>query len=468
MDIITTKGTDELEGFIANNGLLKTLIDSVYDSICIVNASCKVLFWNTAAERLYTINRKDILNKDLRAVFPNALLPDVIRLNKSYVNHLHKLDDRQHVVINAKPIVVGGVLIGAMSADRDVSELVALSEQLNLATSNIDKLKEELEQLAEDRIGFDELIGVSAQMYEAVEMAKAVAGSSLSLLLTGESGTGKEVFARAVHLKSGRPGQFVPINCSAIPRSLLESELFGYVEGAFTGAQKGGKPGLFEIAHQGTLFLDEIGDMPIGMQAKLLRVLEDGVVQRLGSHVPIETDVRIIAATNHSLRERIVNKTFRSDLFYRLNAVHIELPPLRQRKEDIEVLVYEFTRRYCKRQGIAMIDYAPEVMRHFANYTWEGNVRELKNLVERFVIICASRQVQVVTQQMLPEEIKGRNLSPVEVVGLLQAVEEYERQVIERMLEHCKGNRARCAKKLGIPRSTLYFKLEKYNMNLKV
>lgn len=466
-EIRDLSGKEQLQLFIENNALLETLIDSVYDGICIVDADCKVLFWNTASERLYNLKRQDILAKDLREVFPNALLPDVIRLKRSYVNHLHFLEVNQRVVINAKPIIVAGELVGAISADRDVTEIAALSEQLSLAASNIDKLKEELEQLSEDRFGFEDLIGVSLPMYEAVEMAKAVASSDLSLLLTGESGTGKEVFARAVHHKSGRKGLFVPINCSAIPKSLLESELFGYVEGAFTGAVKGGKPGLFEVAHQGTLFLDEIGDMPIGMQAKLLRVLEDGKVQRLGAHTAIDTDVRIIAATNHSLRERIADKTFRSDLFYRLNAVHIQLPPLRERREDIEVLVYEFTRRYCKRQGIPMIDYAPEVMRRLMAYSWEGNVRELKNLVERFIIMCVSRQINQVTLAMLPEEMKGKALSPVEQVGLIQAVEDYERQVIERMLETCKGNRARCAKKLGIPRSTLYFKLEKYGMSVK-
>lgn len=458
---------DQLQRLIENNAILETLIDSVYDGICIVDAQCRVVFWNAGAERLYLKKRGDLLGKDLRAVFSNALLPDVLQHKRSYVNHLHVLEANRRVVINAKPIIVAGQLIGAMSADRDVTEITALSEQLSLATSNIDRLKEELEQLSDEPLGFDALIGVSAAMFEVVEMAKAVANSNLSLLLTGESGTGKEVFARAVHQKSGRRGPFVPINCSAIPKSLLESELFGYIEGAFTGALKGGKPGLFEVAHEGTLFLDEIGDMPMGMQAKLLRVLEDGKVQRLGSHVPMETDVRIIAATNHSLRERIVEKTFRSDLFYRLNAVNIHLPPLRERKEDIEVLVYEFTRRYCKRQGIEMLDYGPDVMRRLLAYNWEGNVRELKNMVERFVIMSASRQLTAVTFNMLPDEMKGKTLLPVESVGLIQAVEDYERQVIERMLEICKGNRAKCAKKLGVPRSTLYFKLEKYGMGLK-
>ena len=456
-----------LQQFIENNILLETLIDSVYDGICIVDANCVVLFWNVACERLYQIKRHEVLNKDLRDIFPQALLPDVLAFKRGYVNHLHSIQENRQVVINAKPIYDSGKLIGAISADRDVTEITALSEQLTLASSNIDKLKEELEQFGDERVGFDELIGVSPAMFEVVEMAKAVSNSTLSLLLTGESGTGKEVFARAVHHRSGRKGPFVPINCSAIPKNLLESELFGYVDGAFTGALKAGKPGLFEIAHRGTLFLDEIGDMPLNMQAKLLRVLEDGKVQRIGSHSSVSTDVRIIAATNHSLRERLSDKTFRSDLFYRLNAVHIQLPPLRDRKEDIEVFIYEFTRRYCRRLGIRMVDYSKEVMNRLISYRWEGNVRELKNMVERFVIMCVSRQLDEVPLSLLPEEMKGKSFLPAEQVGLIQAVEDYERQVIEQMLDLCKGNRAKCAKKLGIPRSTLYFKLEKYGMGLK-
>ncbi len=467
MDRKTKRGKALLQKFIENNMLLETLIDNVYDGICIVDSECTVLFWNLACERLYNIKRQDVLHRDLREIFPQALLPDVLLYKRGYVNHLHSIQENRQVVINAKPILVDGEVVGAMSADRDVTEIVALSEQLSLATSNIDKLKEELEQLTEERVGFDELIGVSSTMHEAVEMAKAVSKSNLSLLLTGESGTGKEVFARAVHHKSAREGLFVPINCSAIPKALLESELFGYSEGAFTGALKGGKPGLFEIAHKGTLFLDEIGDMPLDMQAKLLRVLEDGKVQRIGAQKAIETDVRIIAATNHALRDRIAEKSFRSDLFYRLNAVHIQLPPLRDRKEDIELLVYEFTRRYCKRQGIRMIDYPQEVLKRLMAYSWEGNVRELKNMVERFVIMCVSRHLDEVTLDLLPESMKGKPLLPVEQVGLIQAVEDYERRMIERMLIACKGNRAKCAKKLGIPRSTLYFKLEKYEIGPK-
>jgi PAS domain S-box-containing protein len=456
-----------LERFIKDNLILETLIDSVYDCICIVDTKCRVLLWNAASEKLYGFTKEQILYKDLRLFFPNALLPEVLATHKSYVNHLHVLEENRRIVINAKPLYLEGKLVGAIGADRDVSEIADLSERLTLATRNLDKLKEEIDHLYDNRFSFDELIGVSQKMHEAVEMAKSVSRSTLSVLLTGESGTGKELFARAVHKRSGRKGLFVPINCTAIPRSLLESELFGYVEGAFTGASRGGKAGLFEVAHEGTLFLDEIGDMPMGMQAKLLRVLEDGNVQRLGSHEWFQTDVRIIAATNHSLRERIDEKAFRSDLFYRLNAVHIHLPPLRDRRDDIELLVYEFTRHYCQRSGRDMIDYPPEVVKKLKQYNWEGNVRELKNMVERFVIMCSSRQKDIVDVSMLPEELKGKALAPVEQVGLIQAVEAFEKHVIEKMLKDCRGNRAKCAKKLAIPRSTLYFKLDKYGIMTK-
>ncbi|MCK8059581.1 MULTISPECIES: sigma-54-dependent Fis family transcriptional regulator [unclassified Fusibacter] len=453
-----------MEQYINNNLILNNLIDSVYDAICVIDQSYKVLLWNASAERIYGISKSKIIGSDLRDVFPNALLPSVIDSETSYINHFHQPSEGKRMVITAKPVYMDGKLIGAISADRDVSELSELSEKLSLVTDNLDKLKEEIEHLYEDKFSFSEIIGASPLMLEAVEMAKAVAKSTLSVLLTGESGTGKELFARALHERSGRKGLFVPINCSAIPKTLLESELFGYIEGAFTGAMRGGKAGLFEIANDGTLFLDEIGDMPMSMQSKLLRVLEDGKVQRIGSVKFIDTDVRIIAATNHNLREQIDKKRFRSDLFYRLNAVHIKLPALRERKEDIELLVYEFTRRYCSERAIDMIDYDEHVLKKLIDYRWDGNVRELKNMIERFVIMCNNEQSKMVGIEMLPDEVLGQLSSNSDKVGLIKAIEQFEKSMIERTLIACNGNRAKCAKRLGIPRSTLYFKLDKYQI----
>jgi transcriptional regulator with PAS, ATPase and Fis domain len=289
------------------------------------------------------------------------------------------------------------------------------------------------------------------------------------VLINSESGTGKELFARAIHMESGRSGYFVPINCSAIPHELIESELFGYSAGAFTGALKSGKIGKIELAHNGTLFLDEIGDMPLSMQPKILRVLENGEMTRIGSDKTVKANIRVIAATNKNLSEMVEAGQFRKDLYYRLNSVVIHLPPLRERRDDIPMLVNRFVESYCMEYGLNILGVTPEVMDIFINHTWEGNIRELKNVIERIVVLARNTRTDVIDTSFLPQDLLRNKkidtgFKQDAVYGLSSILENAEREAIINAMRAARNNKAQAAKLLNIPRSTLYFKLEKYNL----
>lgn len=353
-----------------------------------------------------------------------------------------------HLICTAKPITD--------SAGKIQGIIVVFNE--------IKRIRKLLNEMAgtQARFTFEDIIGVSPAIQEAKRMTMIAALSKSSILLLGETGTGKELFAQAIHNHSAQRGHpFIAINCAAIPRELLESELFGYVEGAFTGALKGGRPGKFELADGGTLFLDEIGDMATDMQAKLLRVLQTGEVCRIGDHKSITVDIRIIAATNVRLKQEVDRKNFREDLFYRLNVFPITIPPLRKRPEDIAPLANHILSRCAQMAGKQGIQFAPEAQKVLGNYDWTGNVRELENVVERAVNLAEG-------------EIIGANLLGIGTgaagrqagqrrVGLRLA--EVEKQTIAEILQEVKFNLSRAARSLGISRATLYNKMKKYNLS---
>jgi len=313
------------------------------------------------------------------------------------------------------------------------------------------------------RFTFEDIIGVSPAIQEAKRLAMIAATSRSSVLLLGETGTGKELFAQAIHNHSMRKERpFLAINCGAIPRELLESELFGYAEGSFTGARKGGRPGKFELADGGTVFLDEIGDMPADMQVKLLRVLQTGEVCRIGEHKSISVDVRIIAATNARIKQEIDQKNFREDLFYRLNVFPIKIPPLRGRKEDIVHLAKHILDRssaIAKKPGMK---FSPEAEGKLVNYQWPGNVRELENIVERAVNLVDGKDVGPGILDI--SSVSGGMLVAGNTPG--SRLKELEKQAILKILEELKFNMSRSAKTLGISRATLYNKIKKYNLSV--
>src|SRR5512139_977486 len=357
-----------------------------------------------------------------------------------------------------------------------VARVVARAADRKLLMDRNRQLERELQAL-EGRHG---LVGSSAGMREVGRMIDAVAYSAATVLVTGESGTGKELVARALHQKSPRKSQpFVALNCGALTETLLESELFGHVKGAFTGAQRDQK-GLFDAADGGTIFLDEIGDIPLSTQVRLLRVLQEGEVKRVGSTDPIRVDVRVIAATHRDLPRLVKSGRFREDLFYRLNVINIPLPPLRERAEDIPLLAHHFLRRYAERLGKRIRTLSPEAMELLCGYRWPGNVRELENAIERAVVLCRG---EAVTATDLPPAITGRTAPLVreapasgdEAVWLTmsyaaakeQALRRFEKGYVETLMRHCDSNISAAARKAGMDRSNFKRVLRKYRSDVE-
>lgn len=447
---------------------LRTILESLQEAVCVINTKGIVTFWNKKSEKLYGVSESAIVGKHIKQFFPNALLLKALEEKRSYENLKHKPNKDSSVVISAVPLIYEGRLIGAVSTDRDVNEITKLSMELEREKSKVEFLQDQMQTISNEKYSFGTIIGKSKAIENAIVLAKQVAKSNASVLITGESGTGKEVFARAIHQVSGRNGSFVPINCSAIPYNLLESELFGYVEGAFTGALKKGKPGKFELANGGTLFLDEIGDMPLEMQAKLLRVLQDSIITRVGSDKSISVDVRILAATNKDLQLLMSEEKFREDLYYRLNVVSILLPPLRERKIDIPDLVKDFVAEFSQKNLIPNIGITAEVMKYLTDYTWKGNIRELRNTVERLVILSPDGKI---SKDKLPEDILNHSDTGHDTdeestnsFDLEKAVSKLERNTIKKAMMLCGGNKMKTAEMLKIKRTTLYYKLKQYGL----
>jgi DNA-binding NtrC family response regulator len=327
------------------------------------------------------------------------------------------------------------------------------------------QLKRQLKQ----RYNFENIIGKSDLMLRTFDLVAQVAPSRSTILLQGESGTGKELIAKAIHANSPRKDRpFVPVNTGAMPSDLLESMLFGHVKGAFTSAVSS-KKGLFEMADRGTIFLDEIGNMSMETQAKLLRVLQDKRFMHLGGVQEIQVDVRVIAATNSDLRQAVKDGRFREDLYYRLNVITIELPPLRNRKEDIPMLAQHFLLKYCEENERASRSLGPDALRALMDYAWPGNVRELENAIERAVVLSAH---PVITADLLPEDIVSRGdvlplIASKPDASLFEIVEDCERRIIATMLERCGWNQTEAAERFHVPLSTLNQKIKRLNIEIK-
>lgn len=327
----------------------------------------------------------------------------------------------------------------------------------------------QLKRALKQRYNFENIIGKSEAMLRIFDLVAQVAASRSTILLQGESGTGKELIAKAIHMNSPRKDRpFVPVNTGSMPSDLLESTLFGHVKGAFTSAIAS-KKGLFEIADKGTLFLDEIGTMSLETQSKILRVLQDRKFMHLGGVQELQVDVRIIAATNVDLRQLVKEGKFREDLFYRLNVITIDLPPLRHRREDIPLLIEHFLIKFAKENGRAIGQIAPEALRALLDYSWPGNVRELENVVERAVVLSSSSTIGV---ELLPDNIVGRGnglkiLEHRPDASLFELVEECERRLIVDMLEKCAWNQTEAADRFHIPLSTLNQKIKRLNIEIR-
>ncbi len=445
---------------------LDALIATSSDAIVIVNINKEVEYWSAGAERIYGIPFKDIHQKKISQFFKkeDLKLLEILDTKQPVYNVYHQPRQDKHVLISSSPIFdEAGSLIGAISIDQDITHTVKLNEKLTLKTTELQKVKQQYN--LQEYVGpFSEIIGYSSAIQNTKNLALKVAKTDATVLIQGESGVGKELFAQGIHDASLRKGEsFIPINCGAVPDALFESEFFGYEKGAFTGAHKDGKPGKVEMAHNGTLFLDEIGMLPLDMQVKLLRVLQEREVWRIGGHVSKDVNIRIVAATNSDLEDMVKKGTFREDLYYRLNVVTLKIPPLRERAGDIAALMQEFIDEYCakySREVPVLSDGALEV---FTNYVWPGNIRELRNIVERMVIfndqatIDAADIIDIFPRKVTIQEENEKR-------GLDEEMEQLEKNRITEALMETFGNKSAAAKKLGMSRVSLYNKIKKYKI----
>jgi two-component system response regulator HydG len=364
------------------------------------------------------------------------------------------------------PTAVRAMNDGAYSFIEKPLDLEYFRAQVNRAAEKaaLQRQNQVLQEQVDAAAGFEGIVGTSGSMRNVVQTARQVAASEIPVLITGESGTGKELIARAIHNNSRRRKQrLVIMNCAGMPESILEDELFGHVRGAYTGAA-GDRQGRFEYADGGTLFMDEIGDMPGNMQAKLLRVLENGEVVRLGSNAPMQVDVRLISATNQNLSEMVENRQFREDLYFRIKGVEIHLPPLRERREDIPLLIHFFLQHFAEKYAKEITGIKPEAQQLLMSYSWPGNVRELRNEVEKLVVLSP---VPEIGPETLPKAIRPGSAVPVggleNVVGI--SLEQLEKEAIRNTLKLTNGNREQAAKILGIGERTLYRKIKEYDLS---
>jgi PAS domain S-box-containing protein len=444
--------------------ILETILDNAYDGIVVVDANGIITMFNKAYAEFLKIPREKAVGKHVTQVIENTRMHIVAQTGKAEIGDVQRIHGNDMVCMRL-PIEKDGKIFGAVGKVmfKDIKELTALAHKVSKLQTELEYYKDVVKQYQGARFTFQNIVGNSPQIQEIKTMAMRVARNNSTVLIRGESGTGKELFAHAIHYESSRKnGPFVKVNCAAIPENLLESELFGYEEGAFTGAKKGGKIGKFELANKGTIFLDEIGDMSLSMQVKLLRVLQEKEIERVGGTKSIPVDVRVLAATNRNLEELMEKNLFRSDLYYRLNVVELKIPPLRYRKEDIPALIHYLLEKLCTSMGYPVLQIDKEAVQCLVNYHWPGNIRELENVLERCLNLVEGGTINVVH---LPFHIRRPESEGADSSLLLKnLLEETERMAIIKALEVCQGNKIKAAKMLGICRANIYQKLEKYGI----
>ncbi|MDD2510675.1 MAG: sigma 54-interacting transcriptional regulator [Syntrophomonas sp.] len=454
--------------------ILEGLIESPHMAYVIVDKEGFITVMNQTFLDILEMKKEEVIGKYVLEILPHSKMIEILKSGRVDKADIWPIRGRDTIVTRT-PIKKHGEIIGAIghSLFLDMSGAKILAKKLQETEKELSIYRNEVSQIYSARWNFDDLVGCSQEFLAVKSMAQQLSHSISTILITGESGTGKELFAQAIHNGSERKNwPFVRINCAALPENLLESELFGYEEGAFTGARKGGKPGKFELAKGGTIFLDEIGDMPLTMQNKLLTVLQEKIVERVGGTTPLAINVRVIAATNRDLEKMVENQEFREDLYYRLNVVGLSIPPLRRRMDDIPLLVNDLIHRInqCLKTDISGIE--PEAIDLLREYSWPGNVRELENLLERAINLAVMRNEQMIGVRHFPsldQNNKDKKYAKIEILddgqsSLPQLIEKIEKQMIIQYLQESGGNRQQTAKMLGIHSSALYRKLNKYGL----
>lgn len=431
--------------------------------VLIADKEAKIIYANQNFEDMFGLNA--VVGREISHLLPTSLIPQILKTGENTIKNIQDICGRQ-VILEERPLLLDGEIVGGMSLFiSQMQGLRAFQHRVSLLEEEIKYYKGRLAQKNVPDRYFQPFLSNNKEMQKVIAMANRVAGADVSILITGETGTGKGMLTTAIHHKSKRANQpLIKVNCAAIPASLLESELFGYEKGAFTSALASGKLGKFELANGGTIFLDEIGDMTLEMQAKILRVLQEREFEKVGGTQPIRIDVRIIAATNRNLKEMVTAKTFREDLYYRLNVVELHLPPLRERREDIRYLMRNILVKLCQRYDMSIPEISPAVFRALLKYSWPGNIRELENILERAINLCVNSKI---TLEHLPEHlVYGQKESCLEDAEnyLEKMVGELEKQLIVEIMGETGGNKVETAKKLGISRTCLYNKLKRYQI----
>lgn len=464
---------NELETTNRLKKILDSALELAYDGVAITDKHGNITMINQGFMDLFSVDTEDdILGVPISTFAPQIPSQLSLKFDKKIEGELLQINN-QKCIIAQMPIYQDGQRLGAIFKIifRQLDAWKDILLHMEKLESEISYYRGELFRIAKDSNPFAHVISQNLHM-ERFKQDAVIAAKSLShVLITGESGTGKELFAEGIHTISGRKGTIIKVNCGAIPEELLESEFFGYADGAFTGAKKGGKPGKFEIANNGTLFLDEIGDMPPSLQVKLLRVLQEQEFERIGATKTTKVNVRIISATNKDLASLVKQGKFREDLYYRIHVIHLHIPPLRERLDDVPLLCNHFINKINSKTNKNIIGASPEVVKRFQHYHWPGNIRQLENVLERAFHFSQSDWIEM---EHLPKEMNllDEPASPPLIkkteshfpINRKQSISQTEKEIILQALKKCQGNRTKAAEMLGISRTTLYQKMKKYQI----
>lgn len=444
------------------NEIIEAITENFFYGLVIVDEHSHITHLNNNYCQFLQVEKDHAIGKHVADIIENTRMHLVVETEKPDLFTPQYIRGN-YMIANRVPLFSNEKLVGAVGvvSFRDLNDLSALNSEIKHLLTEVEFYKNQLKEQTGIKYFIHDIIGSSNQILSIKSNIKKIAPSDISVLITGESGTGKELIAHSIHQLSNRSEKpFISVNCAAVPEELFESELFGYEDGAFTGAKKGGKKGKFQLAQEGTLFLDEIGDMPLKTQVKLLRVLQEDEIQTLGGSAPYQINVRIIVATNRPLEELVAEKLFREDLYYRINVINLHLPPLRERRDDLKILAHFLLTKFATKMKKRVTGFSNEVIELFSSYNWPGNIRELENLIQSAVLLTDSETIKL---HDLPRLALMKSANTSNHKSLKQTLQQAEKEAIVSALE-LNQDKKKVAHSLEISLSTLYEKIKEYQL----